>query len=166
MPTMILREELVEYSVLKRIREKLPNYGFILKPTVNFNINVREAFPTPDERAQELDITTVAFGFNIDDGGSLVELGSNLTEYRHTLEVWTFATEPRFGRHVAHAVKHAIRADDDSIPLYDYNQEGDPEIDRLLVLKAQVQHQANNSPRPWDQYVWTTSLVIQDIFLP
>lgn len=164
--SVILREELIEYSTLQRLREKLPTYGFILDPAEGATLKLREAFPTPEERLQDLDITTIAFGFNIDDGGREVELGSSLTEYRHTLEAWTFATEPRFGRRVAHAIKHIARHGDQTIPLIDYNQEGNPQIDSLLLLKAQVQHRPNSSPRPWDQFVWTTTLVVQDIAFP
>lgn len=164
--TTILREELVEYSLLQKIREGLPTYGIVLAPAGGATVILREAFPTPEERQEELTMTTVAFGFNIDDGGRPVELGSNLTEYRHTLEVWTFATEPRFGRHVAHAIKHIVRTNEASIPLLDYNQAENPAIDVLLVEKAQVQHQANSSPRPWDRYVWSTSVVVADFFVP
>jgi hypothetical protein len=164
--TTILREELVEFSLLQYIREGLPTYGIVLAPDEGATVVLREAFPTPEERTEELEMTTVAFGFNIDDGGRPMELGSNLTEYTHTLEVWTFATEPRFGRHVAHAIKHIVRTDDASIPLLDYNQEEDPQIDVLLVKKAQVQHQANSSERPWDRYLWSTSVVVQDVFTP
>lgn len=163
---MILREELVEYSVLRKIREGLPTYGFVLSPAEGANLTLREAFPTPEERLEALAITTVCFGFNIDDGGREMELGSTLTEYTHTLEVWTFATEPHFGRRVAHSLKHIVRKGGDLIPLLDFNQEGDPQIDAMIVHKAQVQHQANSSVRPWDQYVWTTAIAVQDTFYP
>lgn len=162
----ILREENAEYSVLQYIREGLPAYGFVLSPAEKANILLREAFPTPEERTAPLTITTVAFGFNIDDGGREVELGSTLTQYHHTLEVWTFATEPRLGRRIAHSIKHIVRKTDDEIPLRDYNQEENPVIDSLIVTKAQVTHQANNSPRPWDAFVWTTSIEVQDTFYP
>ena len=163
MTSTLLREELVEYSVLQAIQEGLPGYGFAVNGSQP-DLILREAFPTPDERTQPLTITTVAFGFNIDDGGREVELGSDLTQYMHTLELWTFATEPKFGRRVAHSMKHIARKRE--IPLRDYNQEGDPQIDSLWCAKAQVRHQANNSVRPWDQFVWTTSLVIRDYDYP
>lgn len=163
--TELLREELVEYSALQKIKDGLPGYGFDLEEP-NQNVRLREAFPTPVERNGELEMTTVAFGFNIDDGGRLVELGSDLTEYTHTLMVWTFATEPRFGRRLAHAIKHVFRTGQAEIDLLNFNAEGNPPIDVLRVQKAQVQHQVNNSPRPWDQYVWTTSINLQDIFVP
>lgn len=163
---VILREENVEYSLLQKIREGMPNYGFVLAPAAGADLAIREAFPTPEERTAPLTISTVAFGFNIDDGGRDMELGSNLTEYAHTLEVWTFAIEPRLGRRIAHAIKHVVRTGDDTVALFDYNQNENPQIDSLLVRKAQVKHQANSSPRPWDQYVWTTSIVVVDTFFP
>lgn len=158
---LILREENVEYSLLQAIREGLPAYGFVLKPEANATVDLREAFPTSEERTRELDITTLAFGFNIDDGGRPVELGSNLTAYVHTLMVWTFALEPRFGRRLALSVKHVVKGLEE-IPLRDYNQVGDPQIDTLILTKVQVQHQANSSVRPWDRFVWTTSIGVQD----
>lgn len=162
---MIIREELVEYSVLQKLREGLPAFGFVLEGGEQ-NLDLREAFPTPEERTKELAMNTLAFGFNIDDGGRPAELGSTLTEYTHTIMAWTFALDPRFGRRVAHSIKHIMRGGDGTLPLLDFNQEGDPAIDNLLVLKAQVQHQVNNSPRPWDQYVWTTALNVQDVYYP
>lgn len=162
---MIIREELMEYSVLQRIREGLPDYGFTLSGEGQ-DIDLREAFPTPQERGKELEMTTVAFGFSIDDGGKPAELGSSLTEYTHTVMVWTFGTAPAFARRCAHSIKHIMRGGDGTLPLLDFNQDGNPAIDNLLVLKAQVAHQVNNSSRPWDQYVFTTAINVQDIYFP
>jgi hypothetical protein len=162
---VIIREELLEYSLLQRIREGLPAFGFTLAGEGR-DLDIREAFPTPEERSKELTITTLAFGFNIDDGGKPAELGSTLTEYTHTIMCWTFGLEPRFARRVAHSIKHILRGGDGTLPLLDFNQVGDPAIDNLEVLKAQVQHQMNASPRPWDQYVWTTSINVRDVYFP
>jgi len=163
----LIREELVELSVLRAIRLGLPDYGYTLgtDPSVA-DVNVREAFPNPEERNEELVITTVAFGFNIDDGGEPAELGSNLTKYVHTLICWTFALDPRFGRRLAHTIKNIARRNLDVLPLYDFNQDAEPQIDALNVMKTQVRHEVNNSPRPWDQYVWTTAISVQDISYP
>ena len=166
----LIREELVELSVLRAITMGLPDYGYVVANgtgnTTGANVLVREAFPSPEERGEELTITTVAFGFNIDDGGEAAELGTNLTRYVHTLMCWTFALEPRFGRRLAHTIKNIARRTLDALPLYDFNQDSDPQIDTLLVMKTQVRHQVNNSVRPWDQYVWTTSLAVQDFYYP
>jgi hypothetical protein len=163
----LIREELVELSVLRAIRSALPDYGYTLgtDPAVA-DVNVREAFPAPEERNGELVITTVAFGFNIDDGGDAAEMGSNLTKYVHTLICWTFALEPRFGRRLAHTIKNIARRNLDVLPLYDFNQNTEPQIDAMNVMKTQVRHEVNNSPRPWDQYVWTTAISVQDICYP
>lgn len=167
----ILREELVELSVLRAITTGLPDYGYVLlapdgSNSGQANVHVREEFPTPDERTQELTITTVAFGFNVDDGGRAMELGSNLTEYTHTLTAWTFGLDPMFARRLANAIKQVARRNLDTLPLYDFNQDGDPQIDVLVVEKAPVKHEVNNSPRPWDQYVWTCSIDVQDVYYP
>src|SRR5438309_9259392 len=109
----LIREELVEMSVMRCIATGLPDYGYVLtngaEPQPGATLLMREAFPTPEERGQELTVTTLAFGFNIDDGGEAAELGTNLTRYVHTLVCWTFALEPRFGRRVAHTAKNIAR---------------------------------------------------------
>lgn len=170
MPT-ILREELVEASVLHAVTTGLPDYGYVLllpdgSNASSANVHVREEFPTPDERQSEMKITTVAFGFNIDDGGRPMELGSNLTEYTHTLTAWTFGLDPQFARRLAYVIKHIVLRNAKVLPLYDFNQGGDPQIDVLIIEKAQVKHEVNNSPRPWDQYVWTCAVNVQDVYYP
>lgn len=173
--TALLREELVEASVLRAITAGLPDYGMVLQ-TGGFdggapNVVVREAFPTPDERNAELTATTLAFGFNVDDGGEPAEMGTSLTHYMHTLTCWVFALEPRFGRKVAYALQHIARRGGgaynllpDTLALLDFNANpaAPPVLDALLVYKAQTEHQANQSPRPWDRFVWTCSIVVRD----
>lgn len=165
MTMQMLREEMVEASVLRAITAGITDYGAVVTGG-SPNLAIREAFPTPDERAGELNITTLAFGFNIDDGGEPAEMGSTLTRYTHTLVCWTFAIEPRFGRHIAQAIMHVARRNNDIIPLLDFSQDGDPVIDGLNVMKVQVRHQVNQSPRPWDRYVWTTSISVRDTAYP
>lgn len=168
--TDLLREELVEASVLRCVTTGLPNYDFVLQ-TNGFagpapNLVVREAFPTPDERTAELTATTLAFGFNADDGGEPAELGTNLTKYVHALTCWVFGLEPRFARRVAFAIQHVCRVNLDIIPLLDFNADPDnpPVLDAMNVLKVQAEHQGNNSPRPWDKYVWTAVISLRDTY--
>lgn len=166
---LLIREELVEASVMRAITLGLPDYGYTLAsgndPTTG-DVYVREAFPTPEERTEELAVTTLAFGFSIDDGGEPAEMGSNLTRYVHTLVCWTFATDGGFGRRLAHTIKNIARRNLDVLPLYDFNQADDPIIDALAVMKVQTRHEVNNSPRPWDRYVWTTAISVRDIAYP
>lgn len=159
----LIREELVELSVLRAIRLGLPDYGYTINADpAQGDVFVREAFPTPEERGAELKQNTLAFGFNIDDGGTPAEMGSTLTTYVHTLMCWTFALEPRFGRRLAHTIKHIARRHNDHVPLLDFNDDTEPQVDALIVLKTQVAHQVNQSPRPWDQFVWTTGISVRD----
>jgi hypothetical protein len=160
---MILREQLVKFSLQQLIAEKLPEFGYVTEGAGQ-TLELRNAFPTPNERAEELKITTLAYGFDIDDGGEMMELGSTLTRYVHTFTAWVFALEPEFGEQVAHSIKHILRRSDDVIPIYDYNEAGNPQIDEDLILKVQTQHQGNNSTRPWDRYVFTTAVKIQDAY--
>jgi len=159
-------------SVMRCITTGLPDYGYVLAqngqnlPQPGTNLLVREAFPTPEERTEELVVTTVAFGFNIDDGGEPAEMGSNLTRYTHTLMCWTFGLEMDFARRVAHTIKNIARRDYDHIPLLDFNQDTEPEIDALIVMATQVRHEVNNSPRPWDQYVFSTGISVRDYCYP
>jgi hypothetical protein len=163
----ILREELVELSVMRAITAGLPDFGYTLSGS-DQDVKVREAFPTATERGEELTMTTLAFGFNSDDGGEQAELGSNLTRQESTLVCWVFALEPAFGRRLGFSVKHIARRYGDSIPLYDFNETPDdpPKIDTLQVLRVQTRHEVNNSVRPWDRYVWTTAIVVRDIYYP
>jgi hypothetical protein len=162
----IIREELVELSVIRAITTALPLFGYVLSGDGQ-NVLFREAFPTPTERAAELTMTTLAFGFNIDDGGEEAEMGTNLTKYVHTLVCWTFATSPTFGKRLAYTIKHIARMNLDSIALLDFNQQPDsPQIDTLTVRRVQSRHEVNNSARPWDKYVWTTSIAVQDVAFP
>lgn len=163
----IIREELVELSVMRAITAGLPSYGYHPNGGSK-NITVREAFPTPDERGGELDITTLAFGFNSDDGGEPAEMGSNLTRYQHTLVCWVFGLEPAFARRLAHTIKHVVRHNNDIIDLLDFNTTPDtpPVIDSLVVMRSQARHEVNNSVRPWDRYVWTCSVTVRDTYNP
>lgn len=166
---MILREDNVEYSMLRKIREGLAEMGYKIaadptKPGAEDQLVVRESFPTPEERTRELAITTLALGFSIDDGGRPVELGSTLTEFKHTVTCWVFGTDPHLARQIANAVKHVMRHADDIVELLNFEEEPAKQIDVLRIEKTQTQHQGNSSKRPWDQYVWTCSIVASDTY--
>lgn len=172
----LLREELVEASVMRVIASGLADYGLI-KQVDGFvgdkpNVVLREAFPTPDERGEELLANTLAFGFNSDDGGVAAELGTTLTKYVHTQVAWVFGLDMAFSRKVAQVVKHIVRRGQgewgtpDTIPLLDFNAdpENPPQIDLLMVLSAHTEHQGNTSVRPWDRYLYTCTVEVQDIY--
>lgn len=159
---MILREDMIEQSVQDMVRSGLA--GFNYDDTI---VNIRDAFPTPGEREKPLTKTQLAVGFNFDDGGTPAEMGSNLTRFVHTIEFWTFAVNPRIGKQLANVIKHMLWGAQ-VVPLLDYNSADDPppQIDALVVLRCQVARQVNASARPWDQFVWTTTVRIEDTYYP
>lgn len=139
--------------------------------TLGYGVNkvfMRDAFPTADERAQELTVTTVATGYSFDDGGRSAELGSDLLIRVYSIEFWTFGVTPEFGQNVAHVIRE-IFEEDFLMPLYDIREVGDPEIDKLQVVEPRgiiVTRQIANDPRPWDMNVWTTTVKVEDYYSP
>ncbi len=129
---------------------------------------MRDAFPTADERASELEITTVATGFTFDDGGRSVELGSDLILRVYSIEFWTFGITPEWGQNVAHVIR-SIFEEQYLMPLQDLRTVGAPVIDSLTVLEPRgiiITRQMANDPRPWDLHVWTTMVKLEDYYSP
>lgn len=157
---MLTREDLVEESVQLYVTDRLASYDYD-----GSNVIVRDAFPTPDERSQELTTTTVAIAISFDDGGRSLELGSTFTLYTHTVECWVFATSPKFGRNLANVIKAIVRHEGE-IPLIDIGNPLKPQIDTLIIDRASSNRQFNSSPRPWDQNVWTTTIRLMEERMP
>jgi hypothetical protein len=66
-----------------------------------------------------------------------------------------------WAENLAHAVKFAVDRDE-SIPLLDISDPAMPEIDTLEVLSASAEHQPVPRPRPWERYVWVTTIKVAD----
>src|SRR6185295_10640168 len=96
----ITREDQIEQSVYDFLESNLRAKGY-----TEAKVTLREAFPTVNERSQALPVTTIAIGFNFDDGGRQAELGSDLLQRVYTIEFWVFGTTPTLGRNVAHIVR-------------------------------------------------------------
>lgn len=162
---MITREEVVEQSVTDFVRGELVAIGY-----PDSDVKIRETFPTATERASEMEVTTVAVGFNFDDGGRPVEMGSDLTLRIYNIEFWTFGLTPEFGRNVANVIKHVVESNGLLIPLRDIRVKDDPPvIDQLIVMEdrgVRVQRQIPRDPRPWDANVYTTTLRVEDYYYP
>lgn len=109
----------------------------------------------------ELTRNLVAAGFNFDDDGALAELGSSLTRRIYTIEFWVFGLTDTYARNLANVLKFALDVDG-TIPLKD---ESGAEIDRLLVDGVTAhRQQAGGDPEPWQQFVWTTQVKIEDTY--
>jgi hypothetical protein len=159
---MVTREDMVEQSVTDLVR------AGIEVSDLSSKVHLRNAFPTEQERAQPLDITQLAVGFNFDDGGKLLELGSDLTERVYTITFWTFGTTATMGRTTANFVRQIVEKAG-LIPLKDIRAIGQPVIDQLLLPERQaatVTRQIAANPRPWDLFVWTTVLKVIDQYFP
>lgn len=165
---MVTREDQVEQSVQDYLRAGLEARGYMNAP--NPVVKMRDAFPTPNERAEPLKTNVVAVGFNFDDGGRFVELGSDLTRRIYSIEFWTFGRTNGDGRNVAHTVRAIIEdADGGLIPLKDVGTDGQPVIDKLQIddeRRAAVARQIASEPRPWDLYVYTTTVRLIDWYYP
>lgn len=160
---MVTREDMIEQTVSDLAQAKLTQYSYI--PNV---VDLREAFPTSEERATEMAKTQVAIGFNFDDGGIPAELGSDLCRYTHTIEFWTFGLESEEGRNVANFLKEVFRSNM-VFPLKDVGSAGQPTVGFLEIPDARsiaVARQISANPFPWDRHVFTTTVKVEDLYAP
>ena len=159
----ITREDQIEQSVYDHLQDRLVVKGYPPE-----KVKLREAFPTLNERSSPLTVTTVAIGFNFDDGGRQAEVGSDLIQRVYTIEFWVFGVTPTYGRNVAHMIR-AIFEEDYLVPLKDIGIAGAPVIDQLPLLDergVQVERQISSEPRSWDMNVWTTTTRFEDYYSP
>lgn len=154
--TRITREDLIEQSVIDFLKTQL--YGRGYPPTrVGFVDAFQEGtFDGP------LDKNYVAVGFNFDDGGVPVEMGSDLVERVYTIEVWCVGTEPAAGRNLANAIRDIAEAE--QIPLKDYRQSGAPVVEYMQVDPVRVQRQPVQDPKPWQENLWIVHVPVLDTY--
>lgn len=161
---MVTRQDKIEQTVTNLVRQKLTDYEYI--PAV---VDLREAFPSADERAQELTKSQVAVGFSFDDGGLPAEMGTNLRVYTHTVEFWSFGIEADEGRNVANFTK-SIFESNMTMPLYDIGGADETAVIAYLEIpdahSISTRRQISAQPFPWDRFVWSTAIKIQDWHTP
>ena len=161
---MIPRETKIEQSVSDHLRDHLVALGYTPD-----RLAIREAFPGLAERSTPLAKNTLAIGFDFDDGGRPVELGSDLTQRIYTMEFWTFGVSIAHARTIAATVKSIFEINP-VVPLKDVGVEGQPVIDQIVVLddvkRIIVQRQISTEPAAWDQFVYTTTVKFEDYYSP
>lgn len=160
---MVTREQCVIQSVEDFVEGGLMANGYAGV------VDVRDAFPTLEERAAELLKTSIAIGFTFDDGGRRMELGSDLTQRVYTIEFWVFGRTSNEGENVAHTVRVLIERAEGTIPLKDVAVAGAPVIDQLIVQDERavtVTRQIASNPRAWDRFVWTVTVKVEDVYYP
>jgi hypothetical protein len=164
---VVTREQQVEQSIQNFIRTQLTAHGY--DPIVT----LRDTFPSPDERAQPMTKNIVAVGFNFDDGGKIIEMGSDLTQRVYTIEFWVFGTSMSVANNVATVVRTFIEDAGYLIPLLDI-ADGNAAIDVLIVRDGsygggqgpRVQRQVSNDPRPGDRFVFSVAIRVEDTYYP
>lgn len=164
---MVTREQQIEQSVQDFIRGKLAEHGY--EPVTD----LRDAFPTPDERARPFTKNVVALGFNFDDGGRMMEMGSDLTQRVHSIEFWVFGTDMSTGGNIATALRTFIEDVGYLVPLKDIGN-GGAVIDQLIVRDGsyganqgpRIMRQVSNDPRPGDRYVFSVQIRVEDTYYP
>lgn len=155
---LIPREQLIEQSVTDYVRTAIfTEFGY--SPD---KVELVESFDYNQIR-EGLTKNVVTLGFSFDDGGTQAELGSDLTTRVHTIEFFAFGLTNTWARNLAQVVKHVLERDQ-RIPLYDYSDAAKPLIDYLLPHAARAARQPIADPEPWEQYVWTTTVQLEDTY--
>lgn len=103
----------------------------------------------------------IATGFNFDDGGKEGETGSNLVRKLVTIEFFVVATNATWGRNLSSAITTALESDR-VVPLKDIGEPGAPVIDALPVISVSAEHQPIANPAPWQRFIWTVHLRLED----
>jgi hypothetical protein len=154
----VTREELVEQSVTDFLRYQI----FTVREYPADRVELREAF-IEDEFAGPLDKNYLAIGFNFDDGGHQLEMGSDLLERTYTIEVWVIGTSAHEGRNLANAVRDSMESEG-LVPLKDVAVAGAPIIDYLQVDPVRTQRQPVPNPKAWQEYLWIVSITVVDSY--
>lgn len=152
---MISREDMVEQSVTDHVRAALLARGY-----PETQVAIIDSYPYGQKT---LDKNLVAAGFNFDDEGTQAELGSDLKRRVYTMQFIVFGKTNTYARNLANIIKFAIDAES-SLPLKDIGAAGAPEIDRLVVLGVSAERQIIGDPEPFEQFVWTATAQLEDVY--
>lgn len=154
---MISREDLIEQSVTEWVREQI----FTVRAYPTSQVDLVESYPY---KMRELDKNIIALGFNFDDNGEQAEMGSDLKRRVYTIEHFVFGKTNTYARNLANVLKFALDVAG-TIPLLDIAQDPPVEIDRLMVIGVRAERQVVNNPEPWEEFVWTTTLQLEDVYV-
>jgi hypothetical protein len=154
------RETKVEMSVQAYAKARLEENGWSTD-----RLDFLESFPFTEFDG---DVTTknyMAFGFNFDDQGRPIELGSDLTARIYTLEFFVFGPDELNAKSVANEMKFVLD-NEKSVPLLDVGEAAMPVIGKLLVKGSSAQKVLVNDPKPWERHVWLTTVRVEDEYYP
>lgn len=152
----ITREDLVEQAVTDHLRNGI----FVERAYPATRVAFVDAFLESNFEGP-LDKNYLALGFNFDDGGEALELGSDLIQRTYAFEVFVIGMEPLSGRNLANAVRDVFEAAE-NLPLRDVADPARPIIDYLQVDPVRVQRQPVPSPKPWQESLWVVTVPVVD----
>lgn len=153
---MIQRSQKVEQSVQDYVR----NLIFGAQKYPPSQVEILDAFDG-DKFEGGLEKNYIAMGFHFDDGGKEGETGSNLVRKLVTIEFFVIATNATWGRNLSSAIATALEYDR-IVPLKDIGEPEAPVIDALPVINVSAEHQPIANPKPWQRFVWTVHLRLED----
>lgn len=154
---MISREDLVTESVRAFAKHQIFDVRGYSPAQVEFVDSFRY-------EQQALTKNVVSAGFDFDDDGTPAEMGSSLTRRVYTVEFWVFGLTNTYARNLANVLKFALEVEDHTIPLMDVAQSPPVEIDKLLVDGVTAHRQIIPEPEPWEEFVWTTQVKVEDLY--
>ncbi len=155
---MITREDYITQSVFEYVRAQI----FDVRDYPTDQVEIRESF-VYELNNEVFDRNIICAGFDFDDEGEQAEMGSSLKTRRYTVEFWIFGLTDTYARNLANAVKFGLDAEG-TIPLLDISQVPPVEIDKLVVDGVNVDRQIIVDPEPWQRFVWTTTLQVEDTY--
>lgn len=158
----VTREQSIEQSVQDYIADGLRARNY---PMDDNTIEMLDAFEQRDFADGEIDREYVALGYNFDDGGKLLELGSNLRQYRHVIEVFVIGTTADRASNLAYAIRDILEGTT-RIALKDVSDPAQPIIDYLLIDPVSAERQAIPDPDPWEEFVWLLRAPVLDEYAP
>lgn len=159
--TRVPRAAYIEQSVQTFIRTSVLARGF-----PETQIEFRDDFEQRElEVDKQLSADYIAMGFNFDEGGKRLELGSELRAYKHHIEIFVIARSGDRGRALAYAIREDVEAAY-LIPMLDILSPSEPQIDALVVDEVRVERQVTRDPLPWQEFAWLVTIIIDDEAYP
>jgi hypothetical protein len=129
-----------------------------------------------DEPPGSLEVTTIAAGLEADDGGTNIEMGTDLKEVTYVLTATVYGADVvrngvvtgkayDTGKWVAYAARNAFD-DASAVPLKDIRQAAAPVVDYLAIDEVNVVRDDRQEPKPWERGMWILTVPVVDTFYP
>jgi hypothetical protein len=159
--TRITREQCVAQSLEEFVISALTAASYPLGNGPGL-ITVMDSFPD-DSMDLDLDRDFIALGIADDDGGSRIEMGSDLIERNYIFEAHVVGQTGTSAANLAHRIRQLLDTAG-IVPLVDYRLPGDPVVDQLQFEEISVDRNEIDEPKPWQRNHWIATVPIIDTF--